>query len=224
MKNPFSFSILCALQPAALLAALAGLELISAAADPALSKESKTACCPRVSTATNSPLPDLSIYQLESKWTADTGAAFQLASLRGRPVIITLFFAQCAYACPILVNDMLELAAALPPVARTNTGFVLVSFDSERDTSAALAEYRRAHAIPGDWTLLRGEPEDVLELAMLLGVKFKRDARGQFAHSNLITLLTPEGEIALQQAGLNTDPAPTITALQKLLPTPAPND
>jgi protein SCO1/2 len=40
---------------------------------------------------------------------------------------------------------------------------------------------------------------------MLLGVKFKQDARGQFSHSNLITILNPAGEIAHQRAGLMGD-------------------
>ena len=60
-------------------------------------------------------------------------------------------------------------------------------------------------------------PDDVLELAALLGVKYKRDARGQFAHSNVITVLDANGEIVSQQIGLNGDAAPTATAVQKLL-------
>ena len=40
---------------------------------------------------------------------------------------------------------------------------------------------------------------------MLLGVKYKQDARGQFAHSNLMTVLNAEGEITHQRAGLQGD-------------------
>lgn len=40
---------------------------------------------------------------------------------------------------------------------------------------------------------------------MLLGVKFKRDANGQFSHSNLITVLNLEGEISHQRNGLMGD-------------------
>ena len=49
-----------------------------------------------------------------------------------------------------------------------------------------------------NWTLLRGAPNDVLELAALLGVKFKKDLGGQFAHSNIITVLDANGEVVLQ--------------------------
>src|SRR5262245_37699002 len=100
-----------------------------------------------------------------------------------------MFFANCEYACPILVHDMKRIEAALPENLRANVGFVLVSFDGDRDTPVALAQYRKNHGLAANWTLLRGTPDDVLELGLLLGVKFKKDFRGQFAHSNVITVL-----------------------------------
>jgi protein SCO1/2 len=106
-------------------------------------------------------------------------------------------------------------AAALPENVRTNAGFVLISFDSERDTPEALAAYRKIHGLGANWTLLRGGPDDVLEFAALVGVKFKKDLRGQFAHSNVITVLDPNGKIVSQQIGLNRDPAPVVDALRK---------
>ena len=50
---------------------------------------------------------------------------------------------------------------------------------------------------------MHGEPNDVLELAALLGLKFNQDVNGQFAHSDVITILNAQGEIAHQQIGLN---------------------
>ena len=94
--------------------------------------------------------------------------------------------------------------------------FVLVSFDTKRDTAEALAAYRsKEHLATGRWTLLRGENDDIRELAALLGVNYAADSRGQFAHSNIITLLNAEGEIAFQHNGLNQDSRPLITAITK---------
>jgi protein SCO1/2 len=128
-----------------------------------------------------------------------------------------MFFASCQFACPIIVNDMKRIEAALPARLQGTVGFTLVSFDSERDTPAALAEYRRTQDLSGkSWTLMQGRPDDVLELAALLGVKFKENAAGQFAHSNIITILNAQGEIVHQQVGLNQDIQETIRLLQKL--------
>jgi protein SCO1/2 len=120
-------------------------------------------------------------------------------------VIVAMFFASCEYACPMLVSDIQRTREALPAAVREKTRVLLVSFDTERDTPAALRAYRERMNLDDHWTLLRGDESSVQELAMLLGVKFKRDARGQFAHSNLITVLNSAGEIAFQRPGLQGD-------------------
>jgi protein SCO1/2 len=176
-------------------------------------------CCstPQTSTVPSAQLTDKSLYQLDSTWTNDYGAAFKLTSLRGRPQIVTMFFANCAYACPLLVYQMQQIEAALPESLRGKVGFLLVSFDTDRDTPAALHAYRLQHALTvGQWTLLRGSADDVLDLAALLNIKFKRDAQGQFVHSNVITLLNADGEIVSQQNGLDSDRSDLIRSASEL--------
>jgi protein SCO1/2 len=147
---------------------------------------------------------DKSLYQLESSWTNDTGKAVQLGDLRGRVQLVVMFFASCTYACPILVHDLQRIEAAIPPSIRNEVGVTLVTIDPERDTPRALQQFRLSRALPSErWTLLRGTAEDTLELALLLGVKYKRETNGQFSHSNLVTLLNERGEIIYQLAGLN---------------------
>jgi protein SCO1 len=182
---------------------LRGAEAAKTAGCCAVEKPAVASCCAAMSPAL--PLTAKSLYQLEAGWTNDAGQPVQLTSLRGRPVVIAMFFARCEYACPVLVSDLQRLRESLPAETRAKTQFVLVSFDSARDTPAALKAFREKSALGDSWTLLRGEPEAVQELAMLLGVKFKQDARGQFAHSNLFTVLNAEGEVAHQKNGLMGD-------------------
>jgi protein SCO1/2 len=187
---------------------------VARSGEPATNTLSR-ACC-RQSVAPGRP-SDKSIYQVESRWTADTGKEIKLGALSGRPQVIVMFFANCTYACPILVNDLQRIEAALPPEVRARIGFTLVSFDSRRDTAAALADYRRSRQLTADnWTLLHGQPDDVLELAALLGVRYKEDAYGQFMHSNVITLLNAKGEIVFQQTGLNSDPQEMVRRIEHL--------
>lgn len=162
-------------------------------------------CCSAEKVAAAAPLSDRSIYHLGATWTTDAERPVALASFRGKPVVVAMFFAQCEYACPLLVNDMKRLVATLPESKRGQAQLVLVTFDTERDTPAALRAFRARMILNERWSLLRGDSEAVQELAMLLGVKFKRDARGQFAHSNLLTILNAEGEIAHRLEGLNGD-------------------
>lgn len=181
---------------------------------PPDTKPAAAPCCPVVPPA--APLSSRSLYQLDAKWTDDAGGTVSLASLRGQPVIVAMFFASCEYACPVLVSDIQRLRTQLPPADAARTRVVLVTFDTERDTPAALRAFRERSGLDANWTLLRGEDTAVQELAMLLGVKFRREARGQFAHSNLFTLLNADGEIAHQTQGLMGDVSPAARVLAAL--------
>jgi protein SCO1/2 len=158
-------------------------------------------CChPEIAATT--PLPAASLYQAEVGFTTDDGKPFNLVELRGRPVAITMFFSTCTYACPATTADLAHIRGRLPADVRDRALIVMVSFDTARDTPATLKEFRETRVLDKNWILLRGNDDAVRELAALLGVKFKREADGQFAHSNLITILSPEGEIVHQRAGL----------------------
>ena len=145
-------------------------------------------------TAVVGPLSSRSIYQVEATWTTDTGKGFQTRRI-ARPA---------RRAGDVLHLLRVRLSAdrgshdadpeTLPPAARDRAQFVLVSFDDERDTVAALHNYREQHGLDsGSWRLLRGAPGDIRELAAVLGVKYKKDAAGMFSHSNLITILDSRG-------------------------------
>lgn len=199
--------------PVLLLSVLLAASLASAAAE-------KPPCCRRaepVATPT-----DGSLYQLEFELTSDEGRRLRLGVLHGRPLLVAMFFTTCEYACPILVHDLQRIQAALPPELRSEMDFLLVSFDTESDTPAVLRAFRESKGLGKDhWTLLTGRAADVRELAALLGVNYKKDARGQFAHSNIITLLNREGEVAYQLAGLQQDPGALLAAVEKAVRTPA---
>jgi protein SCO1/2 len=163
------------------------------------------------------PYTDQSLYQLESKWTSDVGKELKLGVLRGRPQVLLMFFAQCEYACPRLVHNVRVLEKAMPAELRDKVDFLLVSFDSERDTPEALRAYREKDKLEiSRWTLLRGAADDVRELSALLGINYVKDARGQFAHSNVITVLNADGEIVYQHQGLEDGTTKIIEVLKGL--------
>lgn len=199
------------------LSAVAALISFTAHATESSTNAVRPSCCAAMESAGNEGLTDKSIYQLDASWTNDSARPIKLSALKGRPQVATMFFASCQYACPLLVYKMKQIEAALPENIRTNIGFTLVSFDTERDTPAALHTYRTQHELADNWTLLHGSADDVLDLAALLGVKFKKDAQGQFAHSNLITILNTDGEIAFQESGLNLDVKEIVSQIERLM-------
>ncbi|MCK9212154.1 MAG: SCO family protein, partial [Ignavibacteriaceae bacterium] len=78
--------------------------------------------------------------------------------------------------------------------------------DPERDTPEKLLQYaKRKNLDLHRWSLLSGKNDDILEIAALLGFKYRKEANGDFSHTNIITLLNEKGEIAFQLIGLNQD-------------------
>lgn len=175
--------------------------------------ELKAGACCAVAPKAEAVLSERSVYQVEAEFTTDAGERVTLARLRGRPVVLAMFFANCTYACPLLVSDMARLRAALPDGVREDVQLVLVSFDAERDTPEALRAYRERVGLDAQWTLLHGDAASVQELAMVLGVKYKREATGEYAHSNLLTVLDGEGEVVTRVEGLQQPVAEAARAI-----------
>jgi protein SCO1 len=164
------------------------------------------ACCQQSPaekvTLSAAALPARSLFQLDAVWTNDAGRELTLRDFRGETLVVTMIFTHCAYACPMLVQDLRKIREQLPPAIRPRVRFVLVTFDTERDSVAVLRTYREAQALDDRWTLLRGSTADTQTLAMLLGIQFRREANGQFGHSNVITVLSADGEVVHQRTGL----------------------
>ena len=71
----------------------------------------------------------------------------------------------------------------------------------------ALKKFASARDLdPSRWRLYHGDRAAVRELAMVLGIRYKKDARGDFDHSNVISILDREGVIRHQQVGLGQEP------------------
>ena len=65
------------------------------------------------------------------------------------------------------------------------------------------------------WSLLSGHPDDVLKLAMLLGITYTRDQQGGFMHSHVLTVLNSAGEMVHRQEGLQQDLTAPLEAMRR---------
>lgn len=154
---------------------------------------------------------DMSLFHVTSEWTDQTGATLGLEDrFSGRVHVVAMAYTNCAYACPRILLDMKRIEAAVPDV-----GFVLVTIDPERDTVERMLSFARgARLSPERWTLLRGSDGDLLELAAVLGVRYRRVSDTDFMHSNLLTVLNERGEIIHRQLELG-DVDATVAAIRR---------
>jgi protein SCO1 len=214
--------------PRPILGALLAALLTAAACDRARGGEAEAAAEAHTPAAhhhhASAPPPapgtptDHSVYNLESAWYDQHGAARPLGSLAGRVQVVAMVYTHCAHTCPRILMDMKRLEGELGTEAAERVGFVLVSIDPERDTPERLRHFAESVRLdPARWTLLSAPDDSVLELAAVLGVRYRRDGETEFSHSNVITVLDADGEIAHRQLGLGEDPAPTLRAIRGLL-------
>lgn len=160
---------------------------------------------------------DESIYNVSSSWKTRHGNDIKLDSLRGKVQVVSMVYTHCEYACPRILADMKRIRDALSDEALTGTNFTIVSIDPERDTPQRLQQFAEENDLSEQqWTLLNGDQGDILELAALLGFKYKRVSESDFTHSNMITILNKEGEVVYQRNKLVDKPTAAVRAIEKL--------
>lgn len=169
------------------------------------------------------PTADQSIYQIPGTWTDQNGKSFELASLRGHPVLLVLFYGTCDSVCPVVVRDVKKIEALLPAADRARTRVVLVTFDPTVDTPERLLEYATKNELDASrWKLLNAAPEQVRVLANVLGVQYRPTGTGHYSHTIRITVLDDEGAIVDHSDGLDRPLEPIAAKIESLLAAGAP--
>jgi protein SCO1/2 len=154
------------------------------------------------------------VYDLSMKLVDQNGKNSGLDVYRGHPVIISMFYASCPYACPTLISDIKRLEASLDAKARDQVRILLVTFDPERDTSDALNALAKEHKLDtARYKLARAPESQVRELAAVLGIRYRKLDSGAFNHSSVITVLDAKGQVRAHADGLNQP----LEALKKTL-------
>jgi protein SCO1 len=155
-----------------------------------------------------------SIYDLRVPLRDETGAVRPLDTFRGHPVLITMFYGSCPVACPILTTDLKRLERQIPAQLRSDVRILMVSFDPDRDTPAALAELKRERALDNErWTLASTGEDEARELAGVLDIKYRKVDGGAFFHSSVIVLLDRQGRPQARLDGAGTDISAMLSAL-----------
>ncbi len=163
------------------------------------------------------PLPGDSVYQLDATLTDQDGRAFELSSLRGRPLLASMFYASCEMVCPTIFETLHLTLKALKAAERELLRLLMVSFDPARDSVAVLKKTAADRRCDARWTLARADEATVRKVAAVLGVQYRRLDSGEFNHSTLIEALDAEGRIVARSGRLGAVDAAFVKALKGVL-------
>jgi protein SCO1/2 len=159
------------------------------------------ACLPLAALAQGT-LPGNSVYRLPARLTDQDGREFELASLRGSPVLVSMFYSSCQMVCPMIFETVHATLRALPEADRRDVKVLMVSFDPARDTVPVLKQTAQARGCDAQWSLARPDEATARKIAGVLGVQYRRLADGEFNHSTQIALLDRDGRIAARSGKL----------------------
>ena len=159
----------------------------------------------------------LSLGNLDSRWTTQDGEDVTLASLAGKPTVLSMGYTSCKDMCPAIVADMMWIEKHLPEEGAGRIRFAFFSIDPARDTPQKLKAYAEDHGFGASWMLYHGDEDSVRELAAALGMGFRPDGHGGFDHAALVTLLDSKGEIIFQQRGAQASSEDLLDKLKTVI-------
>jgi protein SCO1 len=165
--------------------------------------------------ASSKTTPGNSVYQLHAALTDQDGHPFELESLRGTPVLVSMFYSSCQMVCPMVFETIHSTLKALPADERSEVKVVMISFDPARDSVAVLKKTASARNCDAQWTLARGDENTSRKIAAALNIQYRRLSDGEFNHSTIISLLDREGRIAARTGKLGTVDTALVKAVRE---------
>ena len=112
------------------------------------------------------------LADLPARWRDDGGQAFDLRSLQGRAVVLTMAYTTCHRVCPATISHLQQLQHDFDRRG-LRAEFLIVGFDPDADDPAAWRQYRRTrHLTRDNWHFLVGTRSEVQQIARQLGFEF----------------------------------------------------
>ena len=134
----------------------------------------------------------------ELRLTNQRGEVVDLASLRGRVVLLTAVYASCPHTCPLILAQAKRAIGALTAGEREHLRIVAVTLDPSNDTPQVLADLASRHGFDAPlYNLVTGDPAEVEGVLDSMAIARQRDPQtGVIDHANLFLLLDRDGKIA----------------------------
>jgi protein SCO1 len=109
---------------------------------------------------------------LPDAWRDDRGQQFDLRTLQGHAVVLTMAYATCHRVCPVTMRRLQQMQREFDRRG-INAEFLVIGYDPERDDAPAWHQYRETrHLTRSNWHFLIGTRSAVEQTARQLGFGF----------------------------------------------------
>lgn len=119
----------------------------------------------------------------------------RLASLRGRHVLLHVFYGTCLTVCPIVIEQLREVYSDLPATQRSKLVILSISVDSVRDTTERLLDLWHEEGAFQGWIMAQPADRSIERVAQEFGIWVFAKKDGTINHSADLFLIDPGGRI-----------------------------
>ena len=146
------------------------------------------------------------------------GQSFELDSLRGKPLVVSMIYTSCHHVCPTITKNLgsaVEIASEA--LGEESFAVITVGFDWAVDTPDRMRLYASERRIDApNWRFLAGDAESIEALSEDLGFLFYPSAKG-FDHLTQTTVIAADGVVYRQIYGVDIDPPSLVEPLKELV-------
>jgi protein SCO1/2 len=140
--------------------------------------------------------------------------------VRGGPALLTLNYYTCPMLCPLVLRTLLESARGIKGIdLGRDFRIVTVSINPDDSPEVARARAREIYAGmegTGDpasrWPFLLGDEKAIGALTGAVGFRYRK-VGNEYAHPDVVVVLTPGGKISRYLYGIEQDPVDLKMAL-----------
>ena len=119
----------------------------------------------------------------------------RLVSLRGRHVLLHVFYGSCLTICPIVIEELRELYSDLSAAQQSKLAILSISVDSLRDTTERLHDLWREEGAFTGWIMAQPADGSIDPVAREFGIWVFAKSDGTINHSADLFLIDPAGRI-----------------------------
>lgn len=136
------------------------------------------------------------------------------------PILLTLNYYTCPMLCPLTLQNLLDTTREVEGISLGKEYRILtISFDPADTVGRASARageiQARMEGMPdpsSHWPFLVGDPGSIEAVTRAVGFRYRK-VGAEFAHPDVIVVLTPEGRISRYLYGVEQDPSTLKLAL-----------
>jgi protein SCO1/2 len=123
------------------------------------------------------------------------GQPVDIASYRGRAVLVTFLYTSCPDVCPLITSNLRVAQNLMGPTGARRSQIIAVSVDPRGDTPRAVAVFLARHEMTGRMQYLIGSGAELARVWRAWGVGSERDTQqpGLVNHSGLVYGISASG-------------------------------